>query len=108
MELTMRSLRNSLFDSEMKGGSLYAYTITVCEETRINRARPPYKIPVAHTVIEFSSFKTGRVTEVAALAKPFRPWTNLEGLSGSADGHWLLFTQEDRADMDIILVDNFR
>lgn len=63
---------------------------------------------LARPAIEFFSFTTGRVTEVAALAKPFRPWTNPEGLSVSADGRWILYTQEDRADMDIMLVENFR
>ena len=61
----------------------------------------------ARPAIEFFSFTTGKVTEVAALAKPFRPWTNPEGLSISADGRWILYTQEDRADMDIMLVENF-
>jgi len=42
------------------------------------------------------------------LAKPFKPWTNPEGLSVSPDGRWILYTQEDRADMDILLVENFR
>jgi Tol biopolymer transport system component/serine/threonine protein kinase len=63
---------------------------------------------LARPAIEFFSFTTGRVTEVAALAKPFRPWTNPEGLSVSADGRWIVYTQEDRADMDIMLVENFR
>ncbi len=62
----------------------------------------------ARPAIEFFSFTTGRVTEVAALTKPFRPWTNPEGLSVSADGRWILYTQEDRVDMDIMLVENFR
>jgi eukaryotic-like serine/threonine-protein kinase len=62
----------------------------------------------ARPAIEFFSFMTGRVTEVAALAKPFRPWTNPEGLSVSADGRRILYTQEDRADSDLLLVENFR
>ena len=62
----------------------------------------------ARPAIEFFSFSTGRVTELAALAKPFRPWTNPEGLSVSANRRWILYTQEDRADMDIMLVENFR
>ncbi|HSE37763.1 MAG TPA: protein kinase, partial [Blastocatellia bacterium] len=63
---------------------------------------------LAHPAIEFFDFTTGGVTEVAALSKPFRPWTNPEGLSVSPDGRWILYTQEDRADMDIMLVENFR
>jgi Tol biopolymer transport system component len=63
---------------------------------------------LARPAIEFFSFTTGKVTEIAPLAKSFRPWTNPEGLSVSADGRWLLYTQVDRADMDIMLVENFR
>jgi hypothetical protein len=63
---------------------------------------------LARPAIEFFSFTTGTVTEVAVLEKPFKPWTNPEGLSVSADGRWILYTQEDRADMDIMLVGNFR
>lgn len=62
----------------------------------------------ARPAIEFFSLTTGRVTEVAALAKPFQPWTNPDGVSVSPDGRWILYTQEDRADMDIMLVENFR
>ena len=63
---------------------------------------------LAHPAIEFFSFTTGRVTEVIALSKPFKPWSDPEGLSVSADGRWILYTQEDRADTDIMLVENFR
>jgi hypothetical protein len=48
---------------------------------------------LARPAIEFFSFTTGRVTEVAALAKPFRPWTNPEGLSVSADGRWIVYSR---------------
>jgi len=58
--------------------------------------------------IEFFSFTTGRVTEVAPLPKPFRLATNPEGLSVSPDGRWILYTQEDQRDTDIMLVENFR
>jgi Tol biopolymer transport system component len=58
--------------------------------------------------IEFFSFTTGRVTEIAALTKPFRYWTNPVGLSVSPDGRWVLYTQGDREEMDITLVENFR
>jgi eukaryotic-like serine/threonine-protein kinase len=63
---------------------------------------------LAHPLIEFFNFATGTVTAVAALEKPFRPWTNPDGLSVSADGRRILYTQEDRTDMDIMLVENFR
>jgi Tol biopolymer transport system component len=65
-------------------------------------------VKLARPAIEFFSFTTGRVNEVVLLAKSFRPWTNPEGLSVSRDGRWILYTQEDRADMDIMLVENFR
>jgi Tol biopolymer transport system component len=64
--------------------------------------------PLAHPAIEFFSFTTGKVREVAALTRAFRPWTNPEGLSISPDGRWILYTQEDRTDLDIMLVENFR
>jgi eukaryotic-like serine/threonine-protein kinase len=63
---------------------------------------------LARPAIEFFSFTTGTVTEIAALAKPFRYWTNPTGLSVSPDGRWILYTQEDREDVDILLVENFR
>src|SRR5215216_7415070 len=46
---------------------------------------------LARPAIEFFSFTTGRVTGVTALAGPFGPWTNPEGLSVSADGRWILY-----------------
>jgi Tol biopolymer transport system component len=63
---------------------------------------------LARPAIEFFRFSTGRVTEVAVLTTPFRPWTNPQGLSVSADGRWILYAQADREDMDIMLVENFR
>lgn len=63
---------------------------------------------LARPAIEFVSFTTGRVTEVATLAKPFRYWTNPVGLSVSPDGRSILCTQPDRQDTDIMLVENFR
>jgi hypothetical protein len=63
---------------------------------------------LARPAIEFFNFETGRVTEVAALATPFRYWTNPGGLSMSPDRRSILFTQPDRQEMDIMLVENFR
>ncbi len=64
-------------------------------------ARQPFHLlsdgrAAGRPAIEFFSSTTGRVTEVAAPAKPFRPWPNPEGPSVSADGRWILDTQEDR------------
>src|SRR4030095_14563004 len=64
--------------------------------------------PLAHPAIEFFSFTTGKGREWAALTRAFIPWTNPEGLSISPDGRWILYTQEDRTDLDIMLVENFR
>jgi len=58
--------------------------------------------------IEFFNFTTGRLIEVATLAKPFRLATNPEGLSVSPDGRWILYTQEDQRDTDLMRVENFR
>jgi Tol biopolymer transport system component len=63
---------------------------------------------LAYPAIEFFSFATSKVTEGAVLTKAFRSWTNPEGLSVSPDGRWILYTQDDREDTDIMLVENFR
>lgn len=48
----------------------------------------------------------GKVIQVVVLEKPFRPLKSPEGLSASADGRWMLYTQQDRAGMDIMFVEN--
>jgi eukaryotic-like serine/threonine-protein kinase len=63
---------------------------------------------LARPTIDFFSFTTNKVKEIASLTTPFKPWTNPVGLSRSADGRWLLFAQVDREEMDIMLVENFR
>ena len=54
-------------------------------------------------LIEFFSFATGRLTQIAAVDKPFG-----SGLSISPDGRWLIYTQRDRTGRDIMLMENFR
>jgi Tol biopolymer transport system component len=54
-------------------------------------------------VIEFFRFSTRRVTRVAAMERP--PGN---GLAVSPDGRWLLYTQSDPGESDIMLVENFR
>jgi WD40 repeat protein len=54
-------------------------------------------------MIEFFHFATGKLTRIATLDKPFN-----KGLSLSPDGRWLIYTQEDRAGRDIMLMENFR
>jgi Tol biopolymer transport system component/DNA-binding winged helix-turn-helix (wHTH) protein len=57
----------------------------------------------AKPLIEFYSFATRKVTQVAALPKPFS-----YSLSISPDGRWLLYTQVDQSGSDIMLMENFR
>jgi Tol biopolymer transport system component len=57
----------------------------------------------AHPLIEFYSFATRKVTQVARLSKPFH-----HALSISPDGRWLLYTQVDQSGSDIMLMENFR
>jgi Tol biopolymer transport system component/DNA-binding winged helix-turn-helix (wHTH) protein len=52
--------------------------------------------------IQFLSFATGKVKTVAPISSP------MEGLSVSPDGRSLLFSQNDEAGSDLMLVENFR
>lgn len=63
-----------------------------------------WKPPLA-PVIELYSFATGRLARVAELAKG-KDYDI--GLSVSPDGKWILYTQLDRYDSDLMLVENFR
>ncbi|MHC4540085.1 MAG: protein kinase domain-containing protein [Planctomycetota bacterium] len=54
-------------------------------------------------IIEFFDFATNQVRSIATLEKP-----TIVGLAVSPDGRWILYTQIDRADSDIMLVENFR
>jgi Tol biopolymer transport system component len=56
--------------------------------------------------IEFFSFATGQVTQIATLEKPIVQW--YRGLAVSPDGRWILCAQLDQSGSDIILVENFR
>jgi len=62
------------------------------------------KPPLA-PVIELYSFATGRLARVAELAKG-KDYSM--GLSVSPDGKWILYSQLDRLDSDLMLVENFR
>jgi Tol biopolymer transport system component len=53
--------------------------------------------------IEFFDFATSQVRSIAILEKP-----TVFGLVVSPDGRWILYTQIDRRDSDIMLVENFR
>jgi Tol biopolymer transport system component/DNA-binding winged helix-turn-helix (wHTH) protein len=56
--------------------------------------------------IEFFSFATHKVTQIVKPDKP--PGGARMGLAASSDGRWILFTQVDQEDADIMLVENFR
>jgi serine/threonine protein kinase len=53
--------------------------------------------------IQFYEFSTGRTRQIAALAKP-----PSSGLSVSADGGVILYSQVDSQTVDLMLVENFR
>lgn len=55
------------------------------------------------TAIQFQSFASGQPRQVAELRRP--PGL---GLAVSPDKRWLLFSQLDRCDSDLVLVENFR
>jgi len=55
--------------------------------------------------IEFFSFATHRVTQVAPLGKIT---ISLNGFAASPDDRWILYTQVAPGDNDIMLVENFR
>ena len=57
-------------------------------------------------ILEFFNFATRQVTPVTTLDKPIssRVW----GLSVSPDRQWILYTQIDHQNSDIMLMENFR
>jgi hypothetical protein len=55
--------------------------------------------------IEFFSFATSRVTSVATIVKEPINWAS--NLAISPDGRWILYTQLDQSDSDIMLMENF-
>jgi dipeptidyl aminopeptidase/acylaminoacyl peptidase len=55
------------------------------------------------STIQFRSFATGKVATIAAIRRPVG-W----GLSVSPDERYILYTQEDRAGSDLMLMENFR
>jgi len=57
-----------------------------------------------HATIEFYSFATNRVTPVATIEKEPINWAS--NLAIAPDGRWILYTQLDQSDSDIMLVEN--
>jgi Tol biopolymer transport system component/DNA-binding winged helix-turn-helix (wHTH) protein len=56
--------------------------------------------------IEFFSFATARVRQIAAMEKEAVLW--FPNLAISPDGRWILYSQVDQSGSDITLVENFR
>ena len=54
--------------------------------------------------IEFYSFIDKQTMKLFSVKKPAVLW----GLSASPDGNWILYTESDRLDNDIMLVENFQ
>jgi Tol biopolymer transport system component/DNA-binding winged helix-turn-helix (wHTH) protein len=59
-----------------------------------------------HFMIEFFDFATRKSTLIAPLEKIPSPWE--KGFAVSADGNWLLYSQLDQNNSDIMVVENFR
>jgi Tol biopolymer transport system component len=59
-----------------------------------------------HPVIEFFSFATGRVRQIAAMEK--EAVLGSPGFAISPDGRWILYAEVDQSGGDIILVENFQ
>jgi len=62
--------------------------------------------PVNHDTLgklAFLSFATGRITSLAMISRPMGL-----GLAVSPDEHLILYSQDDQAGSDVVLVENFR
>ncbi len=59
-------------------------------------------------VIEFFSFATRRLTEIAVVPKEANTVGGGYGFAVSTDGRWILYVQVDHTESDIVLVENFR
>ena len=58
-----------------------------------------------HATIEFFAFATSRLTSIATIEKEPINWAS--NLAVSPDGRWILYTQVDQSDSDIMLMENF-
>ena len=58
-----------------------------------------------HATIEFLAFATSRLTSIATIEKEPINWAS--NLAVSPDGRWILYTQVDQSDSDIMLMENF-
>jgi len=61
-----------------------------------------------HHTIDFFDFSTKKKTTIASLTEQFDTEAVDSALAVSRDGRWILYTQLDQAESDIMLVENFR
>ena len=59
----------------------------------------------SHPTIEFFSFATRRVRQIAVMEKEAFQWN--PGFAISPDGRWILYAQVDQSGSDIMLLENF-
>jgi Tol biopolymer transport system component/predicted Ser/Thr protein kinase len=64
---------------------------------------PAGSSPSREPWLQFYNFSTSGITPVKAIPRPPHM-----GLSASADGRWILYTQVDQQGSDLMLVENFR
>ncbi len=57
--------------------------------------------------VKFFDFQTRHVTQIGAVENSVA-WSNTPGFAIDPDGHWLLYSNLESTDADLLLVDNFR
>jgi dipeptidyl aminopeptidase/acylaminoacyl peptidase len=80
--------------------SLYGFDNFAVAKRGIYFVRPA---PESQAIISFKDFSSGAIEDLAVLEVPIG-----RGLAVSPDERSILYTQLDRADSDLFLVDNFR
>jgi eukaryotic-like serine/threonine-protein kinase len=60
-----------------------------------------------HYALEFFDFAARQTTQVATLERP-NPMSFIFSLTVSPDERWILYSQRDKVDFDLMLVENFR
>ncbi len=56
--------------------------------------------------IRYFDFQTRKTTQVGTIRQDVP--RSFAGMSATRDGRWLLITQTDRADSDLMLIENFQ
>jgi hypothetical protein len=57
--------------------------------------------------VRFFNFRSRQVTQVGTVENTVS-WTNTPGFAISPDSRWLLYSNLERRDADLMLLDNFR